>query len=522
MRHSFLECGSPLPLWKCRAGWNPIAGPIAILLVLLTAPIASAQTDSLALLQTRLSNHIDAPRFAAAAWGIQIVSLDTGRTLFARDAQKLLKPASNAKLYTAALVLDRFGPDFRIQTSLRSRSRPDKSGTLRDDLVVYGRGDPSFAARFHDGAHTNLLAPLADALAAAGVKRIKGDLVGDESFFRGPPLGSQWAWEDLQYYYGAETSSLTIEDNTVDLLFSPGTKLDAPCRIVTLPVTSYLQFDNRTRTVAAGGRRQIQLYRPIGENIVHVTGQLPLGSTNFLDAAAVHQPASWFVSLLAEELDRRGIRVSGKLRIRNWLDHDAHPDRSSNLLEIASVPSPTLAGILPKMLKPSQNLYAQLLLLQAGAPHHHATNSSVNTEDLGLSDLLRFLTEAGIAPNTVLLEDGSGLSRGTLVTPAATVALLQFMHRHRYARVFRESLPVAGVDGTLRNRMRLTAAAENVRAKTGTLRYVNTLSGYVTTRAGEPLAFSLMLNNYDGLAARSDLDTIAVMLAEWNEHSPTP
>src|SRR5262249_37254389 len=149
-----------------------------------------AAPETLASLQAHLSNHISQPRFAAAAWGIKVISLDTGKTLFEHNAGKLLKPASNAKLFTGALALDRLGPTFRIKTSLYARERPNGSGILHGDLVVYGRGDPSLAARFNDGDYTQPIQPLVEALAKAGVKRIQGDLIGDESFFRGPPIGS--------------------------------------------------------------------------------------------------------------------------------------------------------------------------------------------------------------------------------------------------------------------------------------------------------------------------------------------
>ena len=506
------------------AGWKP-AVPVARILAMgwaLCFPFLDtlpAQSTPPALLHQRLSNHLAQPKFAAAAWGVKIVSLDSGHVLFEHDAGKLLKPASNAKLYTGALALDRLGPDFRIKTSLLSKSRPSRTGTLRGDLVVYGRGDPSFAARFHRGAHTNLLAPLVAALRSAGVRRVAGDLVGDESFFRGPPFGTQWTWDDLQHYYGAEVSALTVEDNAVDLLISPGPKTGVPCRITTLPATEYLRFDNRTRTVEAGGRGDLSLYRPIGGNKVYVHGQLPLGSTNWADTITVHGPALWFVTLLREELARAGIHVSGRVRAVNWLDREARPDEARGWIELASVESPPLSELVARTMKPSQNLYAQLLLLQVGATRHSPTNPAATTEDLGLVELREFLAGAGIGPGEVLLEEGSGLSRGALVSPSATVKLLQFMDRHRHAGAFRDSLPIAGVDGTLRRRMKATAAFDNAHAKTGTLRHVNTLSGHVTTKAGERLVFSLMLNNYDGNGARADLDAIVVMLAELDTRS---
>jgi D-alanyl-D-alanine carboxypeptidase/D-alanyl-D-alanine-endopeptidase (penicillin-binding protein 4) len=479
-----------------------------------------AETNSLDAFRARLRDRLAQPRFASAMWGVKIASLDSGKTLFEENAGKLLKPASNAKLYTGALALDRLGPDHRIKTSLHAASRPDQAGLLRGDLIVYGRGDPSFAERFNNGNYAAILQPLADALVGAGVKRIKGDLIGDESFFRGPPFGTQWTWDDLQQYYGAEASALTLQDNVVDLVFKPGGRVGAPCSVSILPPTGYLSFSNRTVTMEAGAQPKISLYRPVGENTVYASGWMPLNGSNVVDAVSVHRPALWFVTMLKEVLARRGIVVEGRPRSVDWLDRQTTPLDFKRTVELASVSSRPLAEILPKMMKPSQNLYAHLLLLQVGARNQRPNAGSLETtEDLGLAELKRFLGEAGIREGEVLLEEGSGLSRGALVTPHATIELLRFMHRHRLAADFKESLPVAGVDGTLRNRMKGTAAFRNARAKTGTLRYVNTLSGYVTTTAGEQLVFCLMLNNYEGQGARTALDAIVVMLAELSQRT---
>ena len=471
---------------------------------------------NLSALQATLTNHLAQERFAAAAWGVKIVSLDSGQTLFEHNANKLLKPASNAKLFTGAAALDRFGPDFRIKTSLYSTARPEKSGTLRGDLIVYGRGDPCFAERFNGGSYSNILKPVVDAIAAAGIKQIKGDLVGDESYFRGPPFGTQWTWDDLQQYYGAESSALTVQDNVVDLILKPGERVGAPCEIVTLPATGFLAFSNRTVTVEADSRRRISIYRPVGENIVYLSGWMPLGGSNLVDAVSVHRPAAWFVTLLKEALVRRGIRVTGEARSVDWLDRQVAPLVLDELVELGFVQSAPLRTILTRMMKPSQNLYAHLLLLQLGSHWRTPPMPEQTTEDVGLAEMNTFLKTAGVRDGEVLLEEGSGLSRGALVTPNSIIALLKHMRGHELFEHYRDSLPVAGVDGTLRNRMRGTAAAGNVRAKTGTLRYVNSLSGYLTNQAGENLAFSLVLNNYDGDAARAALDKIAVTLAEFD------
>ena len=177
-------------------------------------------------------------------------------TVFEQNPQKLFSPASNSKLYTVALALDRLGADYRIKTSLYAKAKPNRSGTLKGDLIVYGRGDPTINARLNGGDIYQALEPLVRALTNAGVKRITGDLVGDESYFHGPPFGSGWAWDDLEYYYGAEISALTINDNTLQAVVKPGARIGAPCQLALLPATAWLTFSNRTETVEKGATRK--------------------------------------------------------------------------------------------------------------------------------------------------------------------------------------------------------------------------------------------------------------------------
>ncbi len=480
--------------------------------------------EALASLQSRLSDYVAQPRFAAAGLGVKVVSLDTGKILFEHDANKLLKPASNAKLFTGALALDRLGPDFRIRTSCYAATRPDANGALVGDLVIYGRGDFSMAARFNNGDYSKSLEPLVNALAAAGIKSIAGDLVGDESFFRGPPLGDGWAWDDLQYYYGAEVSALTHEDNVVDLAFKPGAKAGEPAQLAAKPATTFLNFISRVSTVATNGARGVEIYRPIGENNVFVSGSVPLGDKGVVDAVAVHQPALWFITELRDALAKRGITVAGKLRTVNWLERDAAPVDWSQQTEVAFTESRPLAEMVAKMMKPSQNLYAQMLLLQVGESRRtKAEVRRATSEDAGLAELDKFLAEAGIRRDEVHLQEGSGLSRTAIVTPNSLVTLLTHMARHRHAQVFRDALPIAGVDGTLRSRLKGTAAEKNALAKTGTLGFVNTISGYVTSGAGERLVFSIMLNAYSNSdpkhSGKNEVDALVAMLAGFNGRS---
>jgi serine-type D-Ala-D-Ala carboxypeptidase/endopeptidase (penicillin-binding protein 4) len=529
------------------------------------AQATSEQSETLDSLRTRLAAHIAQPRFAPAAWGIKIVSLDTGKTIFEQNPQKYFNPASNAKLYTAALALEHFGPDFRIKSSLYCGTKPDASGTLKGDLILYGRGDPTMAARLNGGDYFKGLDTLIAQLVNAGVRRIEGDVVGDESYFAGPPFGAGWEWDDLQAYYGAEVSALTINDNALDLFVKPAERVGIPCRITTGPPTSFVTLINRTQTAPKGTGPRIVVYRPVGENIIYVSGRLPIDSSGYSNSIAVHSPAGLFVSLFKDALAARGIVVTGRTRVVDWKYREVTPLDFAKLIELGSVESMPLGDIVRETLKPSQNLYAQLLLLQVGNwgrqggtvisslgpnPPSPASviakvdstarpNDDRTDEEAGVEQMQEFLSRIGVRKGDVLLEEGSGLSRRDVITPEATVTLLSHMSRSRWSDVYRSALPVAGVDGTLQNRMKGTAAAGNVRAKTGTLRYVYTLSGYVTTAAGERVAFSIMLNNYynaERSAAlrdpsgsqpqravpplpRDDLDAIAIMLAGFTGRS---
>jgi serine-type D-Ala-D-Ala carboxypeptidase/endopeptidase (penicillin-binding protein 4) len=492
----------------------------------------NSRTTNRAQLDQRVMAHLTQPRFGRAVWGLKVVSLDTGATLLEHNASKLFKPASNAKLFTAALALDCLGTDHRIKTSFHAATKPDRSGRLKGDLIVFGRGDPGFTARGQGGDHERVLQPLVDALNAVGVRSVSGDLVGDERFFRGPPFGSGWEWDDLQHGFGAEVSALTQEDNCIEVVLTPAARLGEPCRIATEPVTRYLFWVNRTTTTEAESQPRIELYRAPGQNTVMLTGHLPLGGLDHHEAVAVHDPARWFVSRLKEQLARNGIRIAGRVRTVGWFDPaEASPARpvggerqgrgpDAASVEIGSVESRPMADLVAEMLKESSNLEAQLLLWQVGAAVEDRLTSpdAKTTEETAIEELGHLLTRIQVPDTEVLLDEGSGLSRNALLTPNAVVALLRAMAVHRYAEIWRRSLPIAGVDGTLSRRMKVTAAEGNVRAKTGSLRRTRALSGYVKSAAGESLAFSLMLNNYEpesGQAADRDIDAIAIMLAEF-------
>lgn len=500
-------------------------------------------------LATRIREHTQAPHFAAASWGIKIISLETGRTLFEHDANKYFLPASNTKLYTGALALETFPADYRFSTDLYTTAPLIiRNGIFTGDLVLYGQGDPTLGAGEKLAASPQPFDQLAAQLAKLGIKRVRGQLIVDESYFATPALGSGWQANDLQWYYGAQVSAIAVHENTLRLSIKPATRVNLPCEIAKLtplaPGVELFKIINRTRTVAQGEATSVGVYRDSATNTLYIFGDLAIDKAPIRTSLALPFSAITAGNELRAALARSQIKLEGGIKVVNWLDRAWFTSAATSFSvpsswhRIATIASPTLAQILQQTLKRSQNLYAQSLLLQVGRQAAQTYAASVcvkngitcTTEQWGIYAINNFLLQARLPLNSVSLEEGSGLSRGNLVTPAATTALLQYMNSRPNAQIFREALPIAGVDGTLKARMRGTLAAHNVHAKTGTMRATYTLSGYVTTAAKEPLAFSIMLNNYvppstnDSASvnlpsANKEIDAIVIMLAEFVGHS---
>ncbi len=483
-------------------------------------------TKTIAELQTRIVEVLNKPELAQAMVGIKVTSLETGKILFEENGSKLLRPASNMKLYTVAAALDLLSPDYRFVTSVYAAARPDAAGILHGDLTIYGRGDPSIAARFNSGDYFKGINELASQIAAAGVKRVEGDLVGDETYFTGPRYGSGWNWEDLQWWYGAEVSALTVNDNALDLLVKPGSAVGAPGVITTGPPDPLLAIVNRVVTGAKGSKRELALHRGLGADVLEIHGSIPLDDRGYAAGVGISHPGLLFVYLLRSSLAQRGVIFTGKSRTVPAPAYANLPatSRPAGSIEIASMQSPPLSLIAAQTLKPSQNLYTELILRTLGRVVPPSLNSSDTTrtsEDAGLEIVKTFLKEAGVNTSGLALTDGSGLSRNDMITAEASVQLLTYMGRHRYAGVFREALPIAGVDGTLRNRMKGTTAENNVRAKTGSLSSAASLAGYLTTAGGEILVFAIMVNNYpaDTDVRSLCIDPITVLLASFGGKS---
>jgi D-alanyl-D-alanine carboxypeptidase/D-alanyl-D-alanine-endopeptidase (penicillin-binding protein 4) len=448
---------------------------------------------SLAQLQREIRRIITHRRFATTRWGILIESLDRRKVFFSHEADQLFTPASNMKLYTTAAALVHLGPDYRFRTSVYTTAKPDPQGVIDGDLILYGRGDPNLSTRASDSGPLTSLDRLADQLSQAGVREIRGHLIGDESYFSGPPLGVGWEWDDLQWYYGAEISALSTNDNAIELMILPGASPGDPAEVFTLPETSHVTILNKVVTAAVDTPPQVGIHRGLGDNMIEVWGSIPTDGEGFRAFVAVHQPALYAATLLGDALAQRGIRVTGEIRRADAAYRRESPVDFSKLTELAFVESIPLSEEVRILNKISQNLHTELLLRTLGAVVEGEGSASK-----GVDVVMTFLRATAARTQGVSLQDGSGLSRHNLIAPATTVDLLRYMYQHRQRDIFIASLPVAGVDGTLERRMVGTPAEGKVQAKTGSLRYASTLSGYVTTARGEHLVFSIMANNHTG------------------------
>jgi D-alanyl-D-alanine carboxypeptidase/D-alanyl-D-alanine-endopeptidase (penicillin-binding protein 4) len=442
---------------------------------------------------------VDQAAFAPASWGIEVRDLATGHVLYERNAGKNMAPASMAKLFTTAAALDALGPEARLRTTLESTAPVDASGHLAGDLYLVGRGDPGLAERAADGRDG--FDALIDGLWAAGVRLVEGHLVGEDGAFSGERRGPFWEWGDLVWCYGAEVSGLSWNGSCADLVVTPGPQVGAPVAVARRPASSYYEVVSTATTSAATQKADLRLVRELGSSLIQLSGSYPAGAEQDVLSVALENPAAYAATILAERLAARGIRVAG------GVGSGTRPGAARVLALRESEP---LSRILKDTNKPSDNLRAESLLRLVGLQV-----KGEGSVERGLEAVGEFLKRLGVAADTAALDDGSGMAVTDLVAAHQVVDLLAAMDRQPYARVFEDSLPVAGVDGTLERRMRGTPAQGRVKAKTGTRHHVNSLGGYVATVSGRRLAFAVILNHHTvaNREATTAIDAICATLA---------
>ncbi len=457
---------------------------------------------------------LDRRAFADAVWGAVVLDLEAGEALYGRHTQLNLVPASNAKLFTTAAALDQLGPDYRYRTLLLGRGR-QVGAAWRGDLVVRGSGDPTIGGRLYAGDRTRVFRAWADSLAALGIRRVAGDLIGDDDVFDDEPLPEGWSWDDEPYWYAAETGGLVFNDNAVDMTIA-GRRRGARAAITWEPYnTDYITVENQTRTLASGARLREGYARARGANHLRISSQVPEGGVD-RESLTIANGTLYFLHTLRETLERAGIAVEGRLIDIDDLDAADAPG-GEPLRPLASHTSPPMREIAQWINRESINLYAEQALKTLA---HEQTGAPGSTRG-GLRAAARTFAEAGIDTAGLGLVDGSGLSRMNLVSPAALGRLLAYMWLHPSRAVrqaYLESLPGPGMEGTLKTRFATLPARADLRAKTGTLGHVSALSGYVRTRSGRPLAFVLISNNFTTRtsAVREAQDDFVELLANIN------
>lgn len=438
-------------------------------LVVLWLAVASAQSP-----QRALDALLNDPALKGAWVGVVVqTTTDPPHTLIAHNADKRFMPASNAKLFTSALALERLGADFVFVTPLLTDGKQD-GDRLQGNLYLRGVGDPSLTRQ--------RLQALAHAVAQKGLRTVTGDIIVDVSAFSDNRWGTGWAWDYLHYGYAPEVWALALDRNAVTLQVAPADAAGSPAQVTLTPPTTWLSLDNHIQTVSTDEEGDWTVWRDSWERTLHLWGRIPLTAnpeTVRLSVPAVpHYIAETFCHLLTQA----GVQVQGEPQV------GITPPHATVIAETTSAPLHALVRWLNKV---SDNLYAEMLL--RAVAFHERRQGDIATALAILRDRLKAW---GIDPDDVRLVDGSGLSRLNLVTPRALVQLLQIARTRPWAQAFRDSLPIAGVDGTLANRFRNTPAEKRLIAKTGFVGNVVALSGYLQRSDGSEVVLSVVVNHF--------------------------
>ncbi|NYF78795.1 D-alanyl-D-alanine carboxypeptidase/D-alanyl-D-alanine endopeptidase [Granulicella arctica] len=504
--------------------------------------------------QTELARQIAAmvaePAVARAHWGVMVTAMD-GTPIYGLNEGQLFQPASNAKLFTTAAAVHLLGGARRFETVVDGPSGSTVEATLHGDLTIHGSGDANLSGRAipyvepadkPKGADPvadplRYLAEMADKVAATGVKRVTGDIVGDDTLFPWQPYAEDWAADDLVWGYGAPVSALTISDNQLRLTVTPGVKAGDAATVVLDPAMPYYTVEASVRTVAAKAPSSVDIERPLGSKVLKVSGTIAVDAGADVEEVAIQDPAEYAALALKAMLEARGIKVDGVARA----EHRVIEEPSSFLKEtrepLPNLPktavaynavfggcfdacplsvehrSPTVMEDITVTNKVSQNLHAELLLHQLGKVY--GTDGSTAE---GSRAVRQFLLNVGLDKDDFVFYDGSGLSGHDLVAPRATAKLLQFASTQPWFADWKKSLPVGGLDGSLAARFPNAPLKGRVFAKTGTLGEARALSGYVECASGRTVIFSIMVGSHmPGTSAdREVMDRIVAAIAAAN------
>ena len=448
------------------------------------------ETDQLSL-RAKLDQLMSDPVCFRSSLGIQILSLDTGEIIFEENSHKLLIPASNMKLLTAVGAIEILGLDFNFVTKIQTDGAVH-NGVLEGNLIIKGGGDPTIGARLtspnfekmEEGDPLSIFRQWEKQLEHHGILRIRGRILSDNTLFLLEGPGRGWAWNDLPYGYAAVSCSLQFNEGIALAQISP-TRPGALAKVIWIPETSLLRWKSYIRT---GAYEDIELTWEGRTGEIIFKGAIDPSQDSIWVRVAVDNPTNYFVTLFSEYLRSSRLEVIGT----SPKELDKNLSRESPI-DLFVHRSPPLGHILHILLKISHNLYSETLLKMMDPA------DSQKLTKRGLMSLEKFLIQrVGLESNSFVLADGSGLSRHNLISAESLVDLLVFVHKQPYGKQFREWLPSAGTDGTLRNRLKSPSLQGRVQAKTGSMESIRALSGFLQTRHGENLVFSILANHLSG------------------------
>lgn len=508
--------------------------PVALALILVAAagcaprtvtptvhPPGGGPKPGLGWLRTDLAACFAPVAFDNAVWGVAVRSLASGEVLFERNPRTLLMPASNMKLVTAAVAAARLGWTRTLETRLVAAG-PIEHGVLKGDLLIEGSGDPSFAGR--PGPGPSVVDDWAGHLAAAGITAVEGRIVGNDDALYDEGLGRGWAWDNLAYGYSTPAGGLAFNENAVLITVTPGPAAGTPAVVTLVPDVGVPEVTSVVTTGEAGSRTSLDYRRFPGSNALTIAGSIALDRKEARQTVSVDNPTVFLAAALRRALVARGITVRGEAVDADSLavspvraDADATPPSGppARMVLLTHV-SPPLAEIIKVTLKVSQNMYADTLLRLVGTTV--TGTDPVGSASAGQAAIEEQLKAWQIEADRYVLADGSGLSRYNYLSASMVADVLTAMYAdERYRQPFLDALPIAGVDGTIAARMKGTKAENNARAKTGSIAHARALSGFVTSADGEPLVFSMIVNNFNVPQAEADavIDRAVARLAEF-------
>jgi D-alanyl-D-alanine carboxypeptidase/D-alanyl-D-alanine-endopeptidase (penicillin-binding protein 4) len=463
---------------------NQLARYFLIFIFAMGISFPGAAGDSAKILRRDLDRIFSDERFAGAHWGVEVFSLDRSEMLYERNSRRLYTPASNNKILTAAAALIRLGPDYRFETRVLADG-PIENGVLKGNLVIRGSGDPSNSARFQSGNPFSVFIDWAAKLKDRNVRSIAGNILGDAGALDEIQFGQGWEWNDLGQSYAAPVSALQFNDNMIAIEITPGTEKGNLASIRTYPLANYPTIDNRIMTEKEGAPLRIQIGSGGSSEPIVARGSVPSNGPVTVQTVAAQSPVRYYLSALMHTLSEQGINTE-TCEVKEKRNYTSP---SLSLLWIHA--SPALSEILKPLLKASQNLYAETLTRALGL-----ALTGEGTFAAGKEAVEDALSQMGIQKGSYSYADASGLSRLNLVSADILVRILGYMYRHPLFPFFYDALPIAGIDGTLEDRMKGTKAENNLRAKTGTIANVSSISGYLKAANGEMLAFSIIANGY--------------------------